>query len=138
LIDSALDIKNNTLAKERFSTARKGLELAVKVGLSIGYMTIKAEPDSERPAIRLLKELKLWEHSMVPFAMNTEAMVTAAKNWKGFDGFNSEILAFVHKMVENGKDRGEILKTLEKAVNIKREPDASIIHSLKAFATIYS
>ncbi len=55
------------------------------MGLSIGYGTIKSEPDSSNSRIRLLKELKMYEYSFVTFPMNTEAMLTAAKGMGAID-----------------------------------------------------
>ena len=78
-VEGQLDL-NVQLAKERYSLARKALEHGIQMGLSIGYMTIKAEPDREKPMVRRLKELKLFEYSIVTFPMNTEAMITAAKS----------------------------------------------------------
>jgi len=46
-------------------------------GLSIGFETIKSEPDG---AIRVLKELDLWEISLVTFPANRRALVTAVKS----------------------------------------------------------
>ena len=67
-------------AKERYLLAQKALKLKARSGLSIGYMTIKGEPDSENPRIRNLVELKLFEYSLVTFPMNAEALITAAKS----------------------------------------------------------
>lgn len=71
--------------KERYTLAKKAMELGTPAGISIGYATIKAEPDSKNPRIRNLVELKLYEYSLVTFPMNTEAMVTAAKSVGVFD-----------------------------------------------------
>lgn len=71
--------------KEKFSLAKQALKLKAKMGLSIGYMTIKAEPDSKNPSIRRLKELKLYEWSPTAFPMNVEAMVTGAKSLSDID-----------------------------------------------------
>jgi HK97 family phage prohead protease len=46
-------------------------------GLSIGYDTIK---DSIENGVRHLKELRLWEVSVVSFPMNEAAMVTSVKS----------------------------------------------------------
>ena len=75
-------------AAERYALAKKALEIGAPMGLSIGYTTIKAEPDSTNIRIRRLKELKLWEYSFVTFPMNTEAMVTAAKSMGAIDKVN--------------------------------------------------
>jgi HK97 family phage prohead protease len=45
-------------------------------GLSIGYDTVR---DSVESGVRRLKEIRLWEGSIVTFPMNAEAMVTAIK-----------------------------------------------------------
>lgn len=49
----------------------------LKMGVSIGYNTIKSEPGEN--GIRRLKELALHEISITPFPMNTEAVITSAK-----------------------------------------------------------
>lgn len=72
-------------ARERYVLAKKALELKAPAGLSIGYMTVLSEPDSQNPRIRMLKELKLFEYSFVTFPMNTQAMVTAAKSIGAID-----------------------------------------------------
>lgn len=74
------------IARERYSLAKQAQRLGTNMGLSIGYMTIKAEPDREKPMVRRLKELKLFEHSLVTFPMNDKAMVTHAKGLGGIDG----------------------------------------------------
>lgn len=66
-------------ARNRYKLAKRAKEIGTKMGLSIGYQTIKAESDKERPAVRRLKELKLFEYSFVTFPMNEMASITAAK-----------------------------------------------------------
>jgi HK97 family phage prohead protease len=58
------------------------LKAGVVKGLSIGYESIK---DSIEKGIRHLKELKLYEGSIVTFPMATEAMVTAVKAGEGIE-----------------------------------------------------
>lgn len=67
--------------REKFALAKKAVELGAKMGLSIGYSAVKIEFNKDQPGIRILKEVKLWEYSLVTFPMNQEAMVTAAKSW---------------------------------------------------------
>lgn len=55
-------------------------ENGLKMGVSIGYQTVKSEPGEN--GIRRLKELALHEISITPFPMNTEATITAAKTRK--------------------------------------------------------
>lgn len=63
---------------------RRGLEAhtMLKTGIidsmSIGYRTVVAEYDSARD-IRSLKELDLWEISLVTFPMNPKAMISSVK-----------------------------------------------------------
>lgn len=45
-------------------------------GLSIGFRTLKSEPEGN---VRLLKEVDLWEVSIVTFPMNERTKVTAVK-----------------------------------------------------------
>jgi HK97 family phage prohead protease len=72
-------------AQERYALAKQAFDIGVPTGLSIGYTTIKAEPDATNQRIRRLKELKLWEYSLVTFPMNTSAMLTAAKSMGALD-----------------------------------------------------
>ena len=62
-------------------TLGKDLHTLLKAGaidsMSIGYRTIDADYDGPNAQVRRLKELELWEVSLVTFPMNEEAMVTA-------------------------------------------------------------
>jgi len=63
-------------------------------GLSIGYDVVQ---DNWQKGLRYLKELKLWEVSVVTFPCNEQAEVNAVKSTTDFDGykevkdFNSEL-----------------------------------------------
>jgi hypothetical protein len=57
-------------------------------GLSIGYDTV-SEKVTEK--VRYLKELKLWEVSLVTFPMNERALVNGVKSAEEFDLLLSEI-----------------------------------------------
>ncbi len=76
-VEGKIDVENNALARERYSLAKQALEIGASSGLSIGYGTVKAVADKERPSVRRLKEVKLYEYSFVTFPMNNLAMVTA-------------------------------------------------------------
>jgi HK97 family phage prohead protease len=106
-VRGALDL-NVQKAKERYSLSKKALKLGAKMGLSIGYMTITAEPNRDNPRVRHLKELKLFEYSLVTFPMNTEAMVTAAKSIGAIDK--------ARVLIEQLKSQGVSLKDLEIAL----------------------
>lgn len=62
-------------AQEAYALMKK----EVMKGLSIGYDTIVSEYDKDAD-IRRLKELRLWEVSLVTFPMNPEAQITAVKD----------------------------------------------------------
>lgn len=98
-------------AKERYALAKKALELKAPMGISIGYTTIKAEPDDANPRIRHLQELKLWEYSLVTFPMNTQAMVTAAKSIGEYDRAVT--------LLNHLKSQGVNLKDLEQALRLE-------------------
>lgn len=107
LVEGSLDL-NVQKAVERYSLAKKAMKIGAPMGLSIGYMTIQAEPDSKNPNIRILKELKLFEYSFVTFPMNTEAMLTAAKSIGSIDKAKF--------LIQHLKDEGITLKDLEIAL----------------------
>jgi HK97 family phage prohead protease len=70
-------------ARQAYDLIRAG----VVKGLSIGYLAIK---DAVAGEVRRLKELRLFEGSLVTFPMNLEAQVTAVKTAAPAD--NSEVL----------------------------------------------
>jgi len=82
-VEGKLDM-NVQAAREKYSLAKQASELGAKMGLSIGYMVVKAEPDRDKPMIRRIKEVKLFEYSLVTFPMNTEAMITSVKGQTDF------------------------------------------------------
>jgi Escherichia/Staphylococcus phage prohead protease len=94
------------LGKERYALAKHALRLKTMMGLSIGYYTIKAEPDKERPSVRRLKELKLVEYSFVTFPMNPKAMVTAAKSYVSSLGTGATPEDFAREFVREMKSHG--------------------------------
>ena len=79
LVTGKLDL-NVQLARERYSLMKMAREVGADVGLSIGYQTIKSEPDKNDPSVRRLKELKLLEYSVVVFPMNPEANIDTVKH----------------------------------------------------------
>jgi hypothetical protein len=137
-----LDIEHNALARERYSLLKTAMDIGAKPGLSIGYRTIKAEPDSGNPNIRRLKELKLYEYSLVTFPMNTEAMVTAAKAWaegaKDVDEVVAQVLAAVAQF---GYSEKQVVDALaRRAAPKQNDPDPavqSMLTRLSAFEKIF-
>ena len=98
-------------AREKYDLTKKALEIGAPMGLSIGYMTIKSEPDREKPIVRRLKELKLFEYSIVTFPMNVEAMITSAKSMGNID--KAQLL------IQQCKQQGIAREDLEAALQIE-------------------
>jgi HK97 family phage prohead protease len=94
LIDSpaALNVKGQLLlALPEAKKAYILLKARVIKGMSIGFDTIK---DSVENGVRQLKEVRLWEGSIVTFPMNESAMVTSIKSMGGTEtkeDFNTEL-----------------------------------------------
>ncbi len=76
-------------AKSAYALLKKG----VIRGLSIGYDTVKS---TMAGGVRQLSELKLWEISLTPFAMNEMATVTAVKSTEEAD----QVLRFRRVLAE--------------------------------------
>lgn len=106
-VEGLIDV-NVQKGREKLSLAKTALEIGAPMGLSIGYYTIKAEPDMDSPRVRRLKELKLFEYSIVTFPMNTEAMITAAKSMGEIDKVNF--------LLKNIIDSGISIRDLEIAL----------------------
>lgn len=78
LVRGLLDF-NVRAARERHSLMKMALQVGGRTGLSIGFRSVKEEPDKKNPMIRRLKEIQLFEYSVVTFPMNTQAAVTTIK-----------------------------------------------------------
>lgn len=89
-------------AKEAYISIKAGL---VK-GLSIGYDSIK---DSVENGIRHLKEIRLWEGSLVTFPMAPSAMIASFKAGAMLSAANKSRLSTAH---EHAKSIHEILTAL--------------------------
>lgn len=126
-VEGKLDL-NVQSAREKYSLAKTAMNLGAKMGLSIGYMTIKAEPDREKPMVRHLKELKLFEYSIVTFPMNTEAMITSAKSLAGVDRANY----LLSELAKSGVSRDEMKIALQVEAATNQEDPNKYIQSLDA------
>ena len=80
-------------AKEARFLVKEG---AVK-GLSIGYDALVVDYSKSSDGIRILKEVKLWEYSLVPFPMNPEATITGVKSLDEFESRLREVIAYVEE-----------------------------------------
>ena len=70
---------NVQAARERHSLMKLAAQVGGRSGLSIGFQTVRDEPDAENFKIRRLQEVRLMEYSLVTFPMNPEAGVTRVK-----------------------------------------------------------
>lgn len=135
----ALLVQQGTLemALPEAQKAHVAIKGRIVKGLSIGYMPVKWEwQKSDEPdgwPIRLLKEVKLYEVSIVTFPMNESALITSVKSGTAatVEFWNSEIKAgrLDRNMV------AERLETLTALLAQKREPateagDPAHSHSL--------
>jgi HK97 family phage prohead protease len=80
-------------AKEARSLVKQG---AIK-GLSIGYDPVVVDSSRANEGIRILKEMKLWEYSLVPFPMNPQALITGVKGVDEFECRLREVIAYVEE-----------------------------------------
>lgn len=127
-VEGKIDL-NVQAGREKFSLAKTAMEAGAKMGLSIGYMTIKAEPDRDKPMVRHLKELKLFEYSIVTFPMNTSAMITAIKS----EFKQASNIDLVQKLIAELKQQGISHSELVTALHTGAagdESDPSLAQSL--------
>mgnify|MGYP003151389981 FL=1 len=125
-VRGSLDL-NIQKAKERHSLMRSAKALGAKMGLSIGYQTIKAEPHNIKPDVRVLKEVHLMEYSVVTFPMNPKASVTRVKQ---IDGVNIEDVKnhLVHDLHISHKAASMACDMLETYATIEQGDD---VHSVQ-------
>lgn len=130
-VSGALDVAVNQKAKEKHSLAKKGMQLGASVGLSIGYSTMKWEMTTiDGKSVRLLKEVRLWEYSLVTFPMNDEAMLTGAKSWLEGPAFDSSLEELIAAFSAKGYSQRAITEALAKrAADSRREPELDL-HSV--------
>ena len=104
-------------------TIQRGREVAELIGmgalkgLSIGYRSIK---ESFKDGKRLLKEIKLFEMSIVPFPMDEDAMITSAKAETMQLGFE-DVLSILNSKIDEAKESSfdlinETVKKLNKVL----------------------
>lgn len=127
-VEGVWDIKNNQLARERFSLAKMAKKIGADFGFSIGYYTIKSEPSSENPSIRLLKELRLVEYSSVVFPMNPSAGVTGVKQFN--DAHDEAYTSAIANLIKKGHTKEEILSIINQEYKKIKEPSAEEVHSM--------
>lgn len=99
-------------AMAKYGLIKMAIDSKAKMGLSIGYNTIKAIADKENPTVRRLKEVKIWEYSVVAFPMNVEALVTAAKSFNSKSNTQDAVNAAKEIASKLGLEWSEFKKAL--------------------------
>ena len=90
-------------------------EKGLPLGMSIGYDPVQKfyETDKNGQTTRRLKEVALWEGSLVTFPMNPKARVTGVKAW---EGMAAEFKSFLDGLRVDGDLTPDKLTALESAL----------------------
>lgn len=140
LVRGLLDL-NVRAARERHSLMKMAVQVGGRTGLSIGFRAIKEEPDKKNPMIRRLKEIQLFEYSIVTFPMNPQAGVTTIKARQNL------LHQFLRQEIGLDKQRTRQALINLKSLLCQTEPEThsetlgadimetSILHSMKTLLT---
>ncbi len=140
LVKGLLDFNVRT-ARERHSLMKMAMQVGGRTGLSIGFRAIKEEPDPKNPLIRRLKEIQLFEYSVVTFPMNPHASVTTVKARQNL------LHQFLRQEIGLDKDRTRLALINLKSLLCQTEPEIHsktsgadlmetfLIHSMKTLLT---
>lgn len=128
-VSGELDIKNNPVALSKFSLARRASEIGAKMGLSIGFTIPKDKSDyNENTGIRRIKEVKLWEYSIVTFPANPKAGISGVKSAEADEllGKTKELIELTEALVLAGhrftEAETKILSDYNELLGALREP----------------
>lgn len=114
--------------------AYEHLKAGTVKGLSIGYDPLKWTPTQDGG--RILQELKLWEISIVTFAMNQNAVVDSVKSLR-------DVERLLHSLRAEDLEKAETVNQLQtidselKRLLIARDPEqakAEMLRELQSFA----
>lgn len=130
-------------ARNRFALAKRAHDLKTKMGLSIGYRATKEDFEdievdgcddgrrkprkSQLQRVRNLRELKLFEYSMVTFPMNEQAGVTDAK---------SEFIAKIRSGIYTEEEIKKALATLELPA-APNQDDPDLLQSFQKLKNVF-
>lgn len=117
--------------KQRYELAKLSIEYGVPMGMSIGYRPIKEEYEQRNNrTIRRLKEVKLYEVSLVLFPMNEQAFISAAKTWEETNtkDLPKSIDLFFEGMLKMGYTEVEVTEALRarEAAKSKKNPELDL------------
>ena len=113
-----------TKARDVYIKMQNRAKLGMPLGVSIGYQTIQSEKDTTNNT-RVLKEIKLWEISLVTFPANTEATVTGVKSAEMFRSLRKNI-DFLGAMKYNdlSEEQKNVLGTIQNTIDSLLVPDS--------------
>lgn len=131
----AMDVQK---AKE----VRSLMQMGALKGLSIGYDPVVVDYSKIDEGIRILREIKLWEYSVVTFPMNPEAQISQVKknSQKTFLATIEQALWFANQDLGdlNDEQKGKVAKLIEKLSALgaakalraaEQTNDAPVIHA---------
>lgn len=100
---------DDTEALYKYKLAKRAFELGTQMGLSIGYRAIKFAYEDIivgkiTKQIRRIKEIKMFEHSLVTFPMNELAYVTGIKS--------ANFKHRIDQLIEKGYSEEDLIKAL--------------------------
>lgn len=130
-VDGALNLDVQQ-AREVHSLMKQG----AVTGLSIGYVPVRKDWVGDT---RMLRELKLYEVSLLPFPMNPQAQVSGVKSTDDFALLMREILAFKGEsltadqldLIEHAEKKLSALRAAQAPGAAKQEDNApEILHAM--------
>lgn len=110
-------------AAEKYALAKQAAEVSAKMGLSIGYESVKREYDGD---VRVLKEVVLHEYSIVTFPMNERATMTAVKGGRlvlAPEGVPTNIREFESYLRDGGFSNKQAKRIASLAFQTQRDAD---------------
>ena len=122
--------------KEKYALAKQAVNIGAPMGLSIGFSIVKSLTDDDRPRVRRIKELKLYEYSIVTFPANPMAQITEAKSYN--EKFDQAKL-IINEGLKMGLSREDIIKALREneAADLDNEPNHDDVHSFDDLINIF-
>jgi len=118
-------------AREKHALMRQATAIGARMGLSIGFRTVRDERDREDTRVRRLKEIHLMEYSVVTFPMNPQAGVTAVKAKRDLlELFLGTEMGLAPQQAREAADRIKSLLTCGGA-DAWDPPEPNLVHSLE-------
>jgi len=143
MIEEQLNLEE-PMARSILGEIRLGMKInknggLAKLGLSIGFFAIKAiEETINKVTVRVLKEIRMVEHSHTPFPMNQLALVSDAKDLETV--LTNSVDEFYLQMEDLGYNGKQIIEALKiRAASNGTEPDLlqkQILHSTAQFMKV--